>query len=136
MARNGLGAGADHLAYPKGAYTPAQLAIYFRSARTIGSLSGPGPVETFPPSNPLRLRSISINDTHTPAQVATWVTQATNRNQWLMLTFHDIQPDAGPFSSIQIATTKFAAKIANITGQAGPAPAVRTVGDQLRQPLP
>lgn len=87
LAVNGFHRGADHLAYPNGAYNAAIIELtrqYFASARTINETA-----ETLPPADPIKLRTRLIT-TETPTQVAAFVTEAINNKEWCILTFHKL----------------------------------------------
>ncbi|KKR15230.1 MAG: hypothetical protein UT43_C0005G0026, partial [Parcubacteria group bacterium GW2011_GWC1_39_29] len=88
LIKNGF-KGADHFAYPNGAFDETTVLPlvrkYFKSARTIAEYP-----ETYPPADYHKLRVASILDTDTPASIATLVDNARINKEWLILVFHKI----------------------------------------------
>lgn len=131
---NGFGGGADHYAFPGGAYNRDVLDIvqqYFASARTIASMATTsGPVETYPPADPHRLRVLNVLDTTATSTVTNAIDRAVAGDHWLILVFHQIVTT--PAASTQYSTANFTTVIDHLFTSGI---AVRTVGDVLKHGL-
>lgn len=84
-----------YMAYPKGMTDATVLSVtgrYFSAARTVQYRT----VETLPVCSPLRLRSVTPNNTTptvpntTPATLEWYVDQVYNYGGWLILSFHEL----------------------------------------------
>jgi peptidoglycan/xylan/chitin deacetylase (PgdA/CDA1 family) len=84
-----------YMAYPKGMTDATVLSVtgrYFAAARTVQYRT----VETLPVCSPLRLRSVTPNNTTpttpntTPATLEWYVDQVYNYGGWLILSFHEL----------------------------------------------
>jgi hypothetical protein len=85
----------DLFAWPLGSYTASQLTMarrFFSAVRgTTGGRGGSaGPQETFPPGDVGRLRTWTIGNTNTAAEVETALNQCIDYDSWLILSFHQI----------------------------------------------
>jgi peptidoglycan/xylan/chitin deacetylase (PgdA/CDA1 family) len=83
---------ASDFAFPYGDYDNnalAQVAKYYASARGFADLG----YNTFP-YTPSLIVTQQVQGPVTVAQVEAYVDQAITNNQWLVLTFHDIEPNA------------------------------------------
>jgi peptidoglycan/xylan/chitin deacetylase (PgdA/CDA1 family) len=131
LIEHGFGSGADHYAYPGGAFDRRVLDIisqYFASARTIASAeSNGGPIETYPVADPHRLRICNVFDTTPTATLTAEIDRAVTAKTWLILVFHQIVTTAT--SSIQYSTANFTTVMAHLFASGLP---VRTVGDVLK----
>jgi len=95
--------GGDHLAWPQGGYTPATLDVtrkFFASARTVNRRT----LETLRPADALRLRSFSVSNTDTEAQVKAKIDATKANRSWLVLTFHDLVVSPGNGNQFPITT--------------------------------
>jgi len=134
--------GADGTAYPLGQYgltvdgqsTTSVVRRYFNYARTTHSRTK----ETYPPADPYRLRSISSISTYAGAYQPSGLTtagtgdvaKAAANASWLILTFHEIVPDAAtPANASQCKVSDFGAIVAAV---ASAGMAVMPVADVLR----
>ena len=82
--------GPDHYAYVGGQFSPEierMMRKYFRSCRSISARQ---PLETQPPSNAYRIRSMSVSNTTPVATVTAAITNAVASNSWFVWTLHDI----------------------------------------------
>jgi peptidoglycan/xylan/chitin deacetylase (PgdA/CDA1 family) len=112
-------------AYPQGLWdlnTEAALLPTVGSARTVNPLY----VETWPPSNRMRLRTKPMADTTTLANITALIDQIKANKEWLILTFHDIVA-SGP-TSTGTTITIFQGIIDYLNTQGV---AVRTVADVM-----
>lgn len=102
---NGFRRGAEHFAYPFGAFDKPeieeQMRVLYRSARVIN-----GPLETLPIADRWRLRSVLVINTTPPEQVAAMVDQAIRNRDWAILVFHQIVPGPAQFDT-QYSAAKF-----------------------------
>ncbi|QMU72130.1 polysaccharide deacetylase family protein [Streptacidiphilus sp. P02-A3a] len=134
--------GADGTAYPLGQYglttdgqsTTSVVRRFFNYARTTHSRTK----ETYPPADPYRLRSISSISTYAGAYQPSGLTtagtgdvaKAAANASWLILTFHELIPDAAtPANAGQCRVSDFAAIVAAV---ASAGMAVMPVADVLR----
>jgi len=117
--------GANHCAYPGGAFNDAVLQTvrrYWRAARTIIQSS----TEVTTPPNPLKLRAWSMVDAAPPRALIDRVERARAGRQWCILTFHHVV--ASDTVNTDYATGDFRSVIEHIHASGIP---VRTVGDVL-----
>ena len=86
---NGLTKGADHFAYPFGKfdndYSMNLVQKYYKTARVIR-----GDVETFPVSDPYKLRVMYLFNYTNPDKVSQRVEDVMENGDWLILVFHGI----------------------------------------------
>jgi polysaccharide deacetylase len=87
----------DLFAWPLGSFTASQMPIarrFFNAVRgTTGGRGGSfGPQETFPPGDNGRLRTWTIGNTNTAAEVENALSQCLTYQSWLILSFHQIVP--------------------------------------------
>jgi hypothetical protein len=85
----------DLFAWPQGSFTASQMPIarrFFNGIRgtTGGRGGGAGAQETFPPGDVGRLRTWTIGNTATAAEMETALTQCSTHKSWLLLAFHQI----------------------------------------------
>lgn len=84
----------------------AAIAKYYQAHRTVDE--GYNSKDNF---DPYRLRVQNILDTTSANQVASWIAQAQHDNTWLILVYHRVAADPGPYDSY---TTVFAQHLAAI----------------------
>lgn len=134
LTEQGFGPGADHYAYPQGAFDRRVLDMsrqYFSSARTVtGTTANVGVGETWPPADPFRLRVLPTDNTTTTAAINTAIDKAVSGKHWLILVFHDIVATAT--LSTHYATASFATVLSHLASTGVP---VRTVGDVCQRGL-
>ncbi len=117
--------GANHCAYPGGAFDDAVLQTvrrYWRAARTIIQSS----TEVITPPNPLKLRAWSMVDARPPRDLIDRIDRARAGKQWCILTFHHVVPS--DTVNTDYAIRDFRAIVEHIHASGMP---VRTVGDVL-----
>lgn len=117
--------GANHCAYPGGAFDGAVLQTvrrYWRAARTIIQSS----TEVATPPNPLKLRAWSMVDARPPRDLIDRIDRARAGKQWCILTFHHVVPS--DTVNTDYAIRDFQAIVEHIHASGMP---VRTVGDVL-----
>jgi len=117
--------GANHCAYPGGAFNDAVLELarrYWRAARTIIQSS----TEVTTPPNPLKLRAWSMVDAAPPRDLMHRIDRARAGKQWCILTFHHVV--ASDTVNTDYAIDDFRSVIEHIHASGMP---VRTVGDVL-----
>ena len=110
LVGHGFASGAAHLAYPFGAFDERVLAhvrARFASGRTI--VHGLG-LETWPPADPFRIRALSVDDRHGPAELRALVDRAAHERSWLVLVFHQIV-EGSPTHPTEYAAEDFAALV-------------------------
>lgn len=110
MVNYGMGRYLDGMAYPHGGFSPAvtaEVRKYYNYARTIvtGPTNADPYMETVPPADAYRLRSISVSSTTTGAQLFSWASRAATNHEWLILTFHDF-PNP-PVAATDVSPTTF-----------------------------
>jgi hypothetical protein len=125
LVANGFGQ-YDYLAYPLGNTNPAveqTVRKYFSASRTIV----PAPAQVLPMVVPNRLRSKSLANTTTTAQIQTLVDNAYNNKNWLILTFHNVLPTATLSTDYSVANFTTITDYLNTRGIP-----IRTVGEVMR----
>jgi peptidoglycan/xylan/chitin deacetylase (PgdA/CDA1 family) len=125
LVANGFGQ-YDYLAYPLGNTNPAveqTVRKYFSASRTIV----PAPAQVLPMVFPNRLRSKSLANTTTTAQIQTLVDNAYNNKNWLILTFHNVLPTATLSTDYSVANFTTITDYLNTRGIP-----IRTVGEVMR----
>jgi peptidoglycan/xylan/chitin deacetylase (PgdA/CDA1 family) len=121
--------GYDHCAYPGGDFSGGSdvlgvAARYFASCRTIFEKQR----ETYPPSDPHKLRVLLVTNTMTLGTVEQMVDDAQQSREWLILVFHKLGPSTT--SSIEWSAERFTALADYITASGMP---VETVSSVLAQ---
>ena len=114
LVGHGFARGAAHLAYPYGAFDERVLEhvrARFASGRTI--VHGLG-LETWPPGDPFRIRALSVDDRHGPAELRALVDRAERERSWLVLVFHQIVAGQ-PAHPTEYAAEDFAALVRYLT---------------------
>jgi len=117
--------GANHCAYPGGAFNDTVLQTtrrYWRAARTIIQST----TEVTTPPNPLKLRSWSMVDVASPRDLIERIDRARVGKQWCILTFHHVV--ASDTVNTDYAIQDFRSVVEHIHATGMP---VRTVGDVL-----
>lgn len=128
LISHGFIEGADHLAYPRGAYDEKvlrQARKHFVSART----TKPTLQETYPAGDPHRLRALNVANTHTVSQLTAAIDQAIRDKSWLILVFHNIVNAGGATAATHYPVDWFEEVMAHL---ASTGVDVRTVGDVMR----
>lgn len=95
--------GHEHMAWPQGFYDPAKLAIarrYFSTARTTWSQYR----DSWPCSDPLRLRWYSLGQTTNLATVQALIDAAVTAKSWLILAVHDVAVVPAKDQDVSVAT--------------------------------
>lgn len=124
---NGFGNGANHFAYPGGAYNAETLALarkHFTSARTIAE----NVQETFPPADPTRLRMYNCLNTRSAANVTAEIDKAIANKTWLILVFHRIVASGQDDESTEFPVDDLTTVAAYLRSSGA---IVRTVGDVM-----
>lgn len=90
------GINSEQFASPCGAVDPklAGVATYYYSSQKIGEEGN----NNFPLENVYTLKGRTITSKTTLAEVEDWINQARNNNQWIILTFNQINDDNDGFS--------------------------------------
>lgn len=120
--------GADHLAYPKGFFTSESQSImgrYFGTGRTVINRL----VETLPPSDRMRLRSLSVTNTTTLATAKSLVDRVKSGKAWGIITIHDLV--ATPTVGTHWAIADFQALVDYVASQGVPVMTVSSVARKL-----
>jgi hypothetical protein len=113
LLRHGFHRGADHVAYPFGAFDTGTIEVvraYFASGRTI--VRGLG-FETLPPGDPHRIRALSVHLGDSPESLATAVDRAARERSWLVLVFHQVV-DGDPVHETEYAVAALAALVQHL----------------------
>lgn len=125
---NGFHKGANHFAYPNGAYDETTvlpvIRRYFNTARTISDYA-----ETLPPYDPHKLRVMLVINTTTTSAISTAVTRAINNKEWLILVFHQIVTTAD--DSTEYSITNFGTVIDNLASSGATVLPVSAVYNKL-----
>ncbi|UYZ01226.1 polysaccharide deacetylase family protein [Peribacillus frigoritolerans] len=126
LVEHGFHSGAEHFAFPGGAYNKTVLSYirkYFGTARTISETNQ----ETLSPADPHRLRIFNVLSTTTLAAFQAQVDKCLANNTWLILCYHQFTDPAT--ASTQVTPTNFAAQMDYLASKGIP---VRTIGDVAR----
>jgi peptidoglycan/xylan/chitin deacetylase (PgdA/CDA1 family) len=118
--------GADHFAYPQGAFDATTLRVaseVFSSAQTLAHPSN----ETLPVADPMRLRCYAPPSSVTGAQLIAEVDKVEADKGWLNILIHGVADTPGPND---ISTTAFNALV-DYLGTTANMPAVRRVSEVL-----
>jgi peptidoglycan/xylan/chitin deacetylase (PgdA/CDA1 family) len=113
MLRHGFHRGADHVAYPFGAFDAGTLAVvraYFASGRTI--VRGHG-FETLPPGDPYRIRALSVHRGDAPEALVAAIDRAARERSWLVLVFHQVV-DGEPLHETEYAVGDLAVLVQHL----------------------
>lgn len=112
--------GVDHLVWPKGRFTAAHRAAaapYFTTMRGYRSAIVLNEAETWPPPDPLRLRTMGVTGGATPdsaASVNSAVDAAMTAKRALLLSFHDPKADVSDGQATSYPLASFQSIIDNI----------------------
>jgi len=125
--------GYDHCAYPKGYFktstdstTLDMVRKYFTSCRTINELH----TETFPPSDPHKLRVYYITNSEQLEKAKAAIDNAVANKAWIIMVFHKLVDT--PTKSTEWGIADFSALMDHVEASGI---AVKTVGEVMSSPV-